>query len=88
MSVKITGFNVTNHWVADDNSCNSYKSHSIAMKIYELAYLMMFINLELVRYSKIPISPSEDWCLPLSKLAFLDFNRQLPVEIGDISFFC
>ena len=53
MSVKITGFNVTNHREAVKNSCNSDKSDSIVLKFYESTYLMMLNNIEFVKQSQI-----------------------------------
>ena len=51
MSVKITEFNVMNHREAVKNRCNSYKSDWIVLKFYKSTYLMMFSNIEFVKYS-------------------------------------
>ena len=53
MSVEITGFNVTNHREAHNNNRNSYKFHSMALKFYASALLMMLVSMEFVRYSQI-----------------------------------
>ena len=63
MTVKITSFNVTNHRKADNNSCNSYKSSPIVTKFHESAYLMMLINMEVVKYSQMS-DITEQICMP------------------------